>query len=60
MEIERRLVSYIALLIATAFFFFGRAHAASPDLPIASPTEACKDAPGGGKMVACKPDRPGS
>ena len=59
MEIERRLVSYVAMLIATAFFFFGRAHAASPDLPVASPTESCKDAPGG-KMVPCKPDRPGS
>lgn len=30
MYIERRLVTYIALLIATVYYFFGKAEAATP------------------------------
>ena len=54
MEIERRLLSYIAILIATIFYFFGRAEAASPDLPTVS-EPACQQPPSTGKMIACKP-----
>jgi hypothetical protein len=57
MPVERRLISYIAMLIATVYFFFGRAEAATPNRPTVS-GETCHQPPAGGKMIACKPDRP--
>jgi hypothetical protein len=55
MESERRLLSYIAILIATVFYCFGRAEAASPELPTVS-EPACQQAESSaGKMIACKP-----
>jgi hypothetical protein len=56
MPIERRIVSYIAMLLATIYFLFGRAEAATPERPTVS-GEACHQPPTG-KMIACKPDRP--
>jgi hypothetical protein len=53
MPIERRLVSYIAMLIATIYYFFGRAEAATPDRPTVSGQE-CEQARG--RMFEC--DRP--
>jgi hypothetical protein len=53
---ERRLLSYIAMLIATIYFFFGRADAATPDRPTVS-GEACHQPPAG-QMIACEPARP--
>ena len=36
MPIERRFLSYIAMLIATIYYFFGKADAATPELPTVS------------------------
>jgi hypothetical protein len=54
MESERRLLSYIAILIATVFYCFGRAEAASPGLPTVAEA-TCQQPANAGKMIACKP-----
>lgn len=57
MEAHRRLLSYIAILIATIFYIFKPAEAASPDLPTVT-EKPCQEASTGkpvGRMVACKP-----
>ena len=53
MPIERRLLSYIAMLIATVYYFFGKAEAASPERPTVT-GELCQQ-PATGKMFECKP-----
>jgi hypothetical protein len=55
MEIERRLLSYIAMLIATIFYCFGRAEAASPELPTVSGQSCQQPDERAAKMIACKP-----
>jgi hypothetical protein len=50
MPIERRIVSYIAILIATIYYFFGRAEAATPDRTTVSGQE-CEQARG--RMFEC-------
>jgi hypothetical protein len=56
MPIERRIVSYIAILIATIYYFFGRAEAATPDRTTVSGQE-CEQARG--RMFECdKPRAP--
>ena len=52
MPIERRFLSYIAMLIATIYYFFGRAEAATPELPTVS-GQQCEQAHG--RMFECKP-----
>lgn len=58
MQIERRLVSYIAMLLATIYFLFGRAEAATPDRPVVTGESCHQPADRTGKMIACKPERP--
>jgi hypothetical protein len=57
MPIERRLLSYIAMLIATIYYFFGKAEAATPELPTVS-GQQCEQARL--NMFECKaaPTRP--
>jgi hypothetical protein len=57
MEAHRRLLSYVAILIATIFYIFRPAEAASPDLPTVSekPCEQASQGSSAGRMVACKP-----
>ena len=55
MPIERRFLSYIAMLIATIYYLFGKAEAATPELPTVSGQE-CEQAHG--RMFECKPEAP--
>ena len=57
MPIERRLLSYIAMLIATIYYFFGKADAATPELPTVS-GHVCEQSPA--RMFECKPPSPGA
>lgn len=53
MELQRRLISYIAIFIATIYYFFGRADALTPELPSTNgPT--CHQAAEKTKMIQCK------
>jgi hypothetical protein len=55
MYIERRLVSYIAILLATVYYLFGRAEAATPGLPTVSGQEC--EQPEAGRMFECRRGR---
>ena len=62
MEIQRRLISYTAVLVATLCYLFGRAEAAVPNRPTVS-GESCRQADSkaqnaGPRMIVCKPQRP--
>jgi hypothetical protein len=57
MEMQRRLISYTAVLVATIYYLFGRAEAATPDRPTVS-GQSCHEAAAKLQMIACKPQRP--
>jgi hypothetical protein len=54
MEIQRRLLSYSAIFIATLYYFFGRADALTPDLPTVS-GPSCHQTAEKTKLIQCKP-----
>jgi hypothetical protein len=54
MEIQRRLLSYVAIFIATLYYFFGRADALTPDLPTVS-GPSCHQTTEKTKLIQCKP-----
>lgn len=59
MEIQRRLLPYIVMFIATLYYFFGRAEALTPTLPtVSGPT--CHQADEKTKLIQCRatPTRP--
>jgi hypothetical protein len=57
MEAHRRIVSVVAILIATVYYLFGRAEAATPERTTVT-GHACKEATEKMKMIQCKPAAP--
>ncbi len=59
MEIQRRLTTWAAILIATLYYFFGRADALTPTLPTVS-GPSCHQGTEKTKLIECKKARPPS
>jgi hypothetical protein len=55
MEMQRRLLSYVAIFIATIYYFFGRADALTPDLPTVTGGPACHQPAEKSRLIQCKP-----
>ena len=54
MQIQRLLLSYAAIFIATLYYFFGRAEALTPTLPTVS-GPSCHQTAEKTKLIQCKP-----